>query len=360
MASRPGSTPASADREGGGPLTLSVVATARNDDHGGNLLGRMQIFVDSLLAQCREHRLGAELVLVEWNPVPDRPRLAQALSWSGVDAPGRVRIVEVPSELHRRFRYADQLPLYQMIAKNAGIRRARGRFVLATNIDILFSDELMRFLAGGRLREGRLYRVERYDVPSDVPNGHDVGDRLAYCRAHVMRHHYREGSLNLLTGQHNRFYPMPTWRSRLHEKLQDWRLRPVTNRCRLHTNGCGDFTLMARQDWERVRGYPEFDMFSFHLDSLLCYAAHHAGIREKVLLDPMRIYHIEHGTGSGWTPEGEKKLNERLDRAGISQLDPQQLDEWAVRMRRERRTMLFNSESWGLAGGALPETRPGA
>ena len=29
-----------------------------------------------------------------------------------------------------------------MIAKNVGIRRARGEFVLATNIDILFSSEL--------------------------------------------------------------------------------------------------------------------------------------------------------------------------------------------------------------------------
>ena len=68
MASRPGSTPVSRDSDGA-PLDLSVVATARNDDHGGNLLGRMQLFVDSLLAQCREHGLAAELILVEWNPV---------------------------------------------------------------------------------------------------------------------------------------------------------------------------------------------------------------------------------------------------------------------------------------------------
>jgi hypothetical protein len=186
-----------------------------------------------------------------------------------------------------------------------------------------------------------------------------VDARLAYCRRHVMRHHYREGSLNVQTGRHSRFYPPPTWRSRLHERLQDWGLRPVTNRARLHTNGCGDFTLMAREDWDRIRGYPEFDMFSFHLDSLLCYAAHHADIREQVLFDPMRIYHIEHGTGSGWTPEGEGPLNQRLEKAGIPQLDPQQLDDWAVEMRRERKTMIFNDEGWGLAACALPETVPG-
>jgi hypothetical protein len=101
-------------------------------------------------------------------------------------------------------------------------------------------------------------------------------------------------------------------------------------------------------------------MFSFHLDSLLCYAAHHAGIREQVLLDPMRIYHVEHGTGSGWTPEGEDSLNQRLDKAGVPRLDPKQLDDWAVQMRRERKAMIFNGEDWGLAGCSLPETRPGA
>jgi hypothetical protein len=34
---------------------LSVVVTARNDDHGGNLLGRMQVFVDAWINQAKRH-----------------------------------------------------------------------------------------------------------------------------------------------------------------------------------------------------------------------------------------------------------------------------------------------------------------
>ena len=45
---------------------FSVVATSRNDDHGGNLLQRMRHFVDGFAAQCRRHGLAAELILVEW------------------------------------------------------------------------------------------------------------------------------------------------------------------------------------------------------------------------------------------------------------------------------------------------------
>src|SRR5207237_808326 len=116
---------------------LSVVVTSRNDDHGQSLLRRMQTFVNALIGQCKRHGLRAELVLVEWNPPADRPRFIEALRWPEDTGPCQVRIIEVPPELHARFRHAENLPLFQMIAKNVGIRRARGRYVLATNIDIL-------------------------------------------------------------------------------------------------------------------------------------------------------------------------------------------------------------------------------
>src|ERR1035441_10312403 len=123
---------------------LSVVVTARNDDHGGNLLGRMQVFVDAWINQAKRHNLSSELIVVEWNPPAGRDRLAQALRWPGDTGPCEVRIIEVPPEVHARYRQAAALPLYQMIAKNVGIRRARGEFILATDIDILVSDQLVQ------------------------------------------------------------------------------------------------------------------------------------------------------------------------------------------------------------------------
>src|SRR5262249_28099540 len=68
----------------------------------------------------------------------------------------------------------------------------------------------------------------------------------------------------------------------------------------LQTNACGDFTLLAREVWFAMRGYAELDIFSMHLDSLLCHAAHHGGAQECLLGEPMRIFHIEHAAGSGW------------------------------------------------------------
>src|SRR3972149_2074020 len=129
---------------------LSIVVAARNDEHSGRFLRRLQLFVSGLLEQAKVHELDSELIIVEWNPPDEVPKLREALAWPRETEPCSVRIVEVPQELHRRYKNADRLPLHQMIAKNVGIRRARGRFVLATTADLLFSDELVEFLASGK------------------------------------------------------------------------------------------------------------------------------------------------------------------------------------------------------------------
>jgi hypothetical protein len=176
---------------------LSLVATARNDDHGGNLLGRMQAFLDGWIAQARRFSIPSELILVEWNPPPDRPRLAQALRWPDAPSPCQVRILEIPPELHRRYAHAAKLPLYQMIAKNAGIRRARGEFILATNVDILFSSELASFFAERNLERGLMYRIDRHDAMSDVPVDRPIEEQLAWCRSHLLRVNRREGTFHV-------------------------------------------------------------------------------------------------------------------------------------------------------------------
>ena len=124
----------------------------------------------------------------------------------------------------------------------------------------------------------------------------------------------------------------------------------------LHTCACGDFTLMAREDWFDLLGYPEFEMFSLHIDGVFCYLAHHAGVVEEVLEEPMRIYHIEHGTGSGWTPEGATKLMERIAAKRIPCLECQEVLAWAAEMRRLNRPLVLNYQDWGMPDDVLAET----
>ena len=128
---------------------ISIIVAARNDDYGFGFLHRLQVFLDTLLTLCENHNLDTELIIVEWNPPPETPRLTEVLVWPKNLKLQEVRIIEVPGAIHNKLPYSGKMSMFEYIAKNVGIRRTRGEYILATNPDILFSDELMCFLASG-------------------------------------------------------------------------------------------------------------------------------------------------------------------------------------------------------------------
>jgi hypothetical protein len=429
---------------------LSVVAVSRNDDHGGNMHTRMQHFVDGFVAQCRRHRLDAELILVEWNPPPDRPRLEDSLQWPADFGPAKVRIVTVPPEVHSSFALSSQLPLFQMIGKNVGIRRSRGRFVLATNVDILLDDATVRYLRD-QLTPGTMLRADRYDVPGDLPRGAPFEQVLADCAKRFFHVNTRFGIFDIgqrrLLGTGTGFEANvlsfvvglrilgppddASWSDRLRSiagqagaifgamakragrilaryvrNIVPLRRLPIRayylarriivglgkqvqrmirlviglatylaglfgvrasaaslryQRSRwLHTWACGDFTLLARDDWFRLRGYPEWAMYSWHIDSAFMYAANAHGIGEVALGTGYRIYHIDHSAGSGWSPDGGAQLFARLSERGIRCLSDQDLQHWQVQVAEHPASAIINGSQWGLADRDLPqrEIRP--
>ncbi len=352
---------------------ISVVVASRNDNHGGNMLKRMQLFINGWIEQADRYNLCSELIIVDWNPPFDKPPLVEALQWPR-SKQSAVRIITVPPEVHQRFRFADRLPLFQMIAKNVGIRRARGQFILATNIDILFSNELVQYLASGDLDNNRMYRVDRYDVPADIPYT-SIDEQLNYCQEHIIRINGRQQTQILkASALVNSSYAK--FQSKLHAirstgdafilaKAIALYLYSLPNQTavgktvqsilygkHLHTNACGDFTLMAREHWSSLRGNPEFELFSFYLDGLTCSAAHYGKVREQVLQPPMMVYHIEHG--GGWTPDNGIGINI----TDILQLSYRDYLQYLRRIRWHQGFTVYNDSNWGLASDTLPEIRP--
>ena len=353
-------------------IYLSVVAASRNDDHGGDPLIRTQIFINNFARQCERYHLPAELIIVDWNPVAGRSGLAGVLNLPLDATYLKARVVTVPAALHERLKYSEELPLFQMIAKNVGIRRARGKFILATNIDILFSNELIEFIAKKNLDPKKQYRVDRYDIQKGLSQQATLDEAIDYAWSNPVRTNRRyqpETLVDHLYG--NELFrkvciPEPEFRKTIEGVdivYEDdvWQLRPKRSlsMSHLHTNACGDFTLLSREGWDAIRGYPEFASYSFNIDSMGVIAAHYAGYEEVSLLPPCVCFHIEHGIGSGWTPEGEKKLFTRLRDAGI--LNP----EWYVlsplvdEMRKVSKPLEFNHARWGMADFDLPEQSMG-
>jgi hypothetical protein len=339
---------------------LSIVAVSRNDDHGGTLLVRMQHFIDCLSEQVNISQVPVELILVEWNPPKDRPSLERALSLPGPSQYFIVRIITVPYEVHKKFQNSDKLAIFQMIGKNVGIRRARGQFILATNIDILFSNELIEYISSRQLEPGKFYRVNRVDCESNIPAKVPVGKKLEYCRTHIIR---TNGKYYLLTGSNLTALFKDILRS---PGLIGYYMKNFINKTkipRLHYNACGDFTLMAKEHWHTLRGYPELEMFSLHIDSLFLICASYSGLNEEVLRSPKEIYHIEHSIGSGITPGiGQKILFQKLDRDHIQYLSWRDVVNLAQLFRSQihsgEKVIHYNQESWGLEDIQLNENVP--
>lgn len=159
------------------PPDLSIIITTRNDDHGENPLGRLQAMLDNLAWHAQKFSARWEFIIVEWNPPVDRPFLREVLRFPDKTNPLRIRIIQVPNTLHRRLNNWDRLPLFQMIAKNVGGRRAKGQYLLFTNMDILFSEDLAKWLVPGndQIKKNK----SRPGVTNESP-GHEPQKKIVY------------------------------------------------------------------------------------------------------------------------------------------------------------------------------------
>jgi hypothetical protein len=172
---------------------LSVVLTAREheDDPESERVDRLRRFIGCFDEQCRRAGLDAEVVIVDWHHSPHQDSVAVPLPDPCFCT---YRFIEVPCEIHRARRHADVLSVFPMIARNVGVRRARGRFVLATDAGVMCSTQLIEHLATHPLQAGRIYRADRRDVDADVPVGVPLEIVMAYCATHQRRVHTRLGS----------------------------------------------------------------------------------------------------------------------------------------------------------------------
>ncbi len=170
----------------------------------------------------------------------------------------------------------------------------------------------------------------------------------------------------------------------VHERGRSYRIDGLPH---LFTNGAGDFTLLSRDMYFRLHGIPEEREFhSMHFDSVFCFMAHAAGGREIELKEPLRMYHVDHGTPS-WRPspswleraasrlplrsriaKGAVKLARRvappksnMARRGVPYLDLSdaagraQYEALIRRVSGEPGAFRYNDADWGLAQYSLEE-----
>ena len=81
----------------------------------------------------------------------------------------------VKKDHHLKLPNSDRLNFFQMIAKNVGIRRASGEFILATNIDVILNQKIYEFIAQKKLEKNTIYRCNRHCIDYNFTRNIDDG-----------------------------------------------------------------------------------------------------------------------------------------------------------------------------------------
>ena len=235
---------------------ISIVFSGRNDNFGGDFNERFFRALRFNHDKLRQADVTHEFVFVEWRPLDDRSYLATKLVDDRIVPEHLLASYVVDVRYHDAFSLNPRLQFQEFIAKNVGIRRAAGRWVLTTNTDIYLSRAIVDKLAAQSLDERTLYRAERRDIKSG-------------CDLTVL-----------------------DW-----ALLEDERNCDVINTIRppFFTNASGDFLLLDRDSYHELRGFNEvYRLAKIHIDSNLCYKAHSVGMPIVNIGAP--VYHVGHGT----------------------------------------------------------------
>jgi predicted O-methyltransferase YrrM len=255
---------------------LSVVIVGRNDNYGVNFLDRLSTFICSLDYQVRNYPDLLELIIVEWNPLADRPPLKDVLpKTNNLD----IRIITVPAEEHNKIGHPS--PVLEYHGKNVGIRRAKGQFVLTTNPDILFTDELIDWLNQQTLRVDSYYRTDRHDFNGEGITEVPISQLVPFACSKTFLSHIvsTTDSTDVKINSPVALAELPS--------------TPTDSQC-IHTNGAGDFILASKEVFFTIRGLFESTEHLYHLDSYSIIRLASNSIKQVIVTAPICIFHQDH------------------------------------------------------------------
>jgi hypothetical protein len=271
----------------GGDLTKDLIVRLCNSTH-------------NTVRLAAKFGLAAEIIITEWN-MPKGADLCAAFAWPKSET--KVRIIHT-GNAHENVPNPHGFRYFEWYPKNIGIRRAEGQFVLSTNPDDIFSDEMMEFFAAQKLQSGYFYRAIRYDMRD--------GKVFQKC--------------------------WPTGPKPVNATDEEIR-QPIGPRACPYTPemlaycASGDFTLMSKTDWFTIRGNPE-KPYNDSIDGETLWLAHTTGIKQIILLYP--IYHPDH----------PRTLNHSEKQNAI----------WTPDWNDNHPHATQNTASWGFSGVHFRET----
>lgn len=335
---------------------LSLIFVGRNDNYGGDFKSRLQMCVTNAFEKLNAFGVRSEIIFVNYNPLDVELPILKFIDWPSSTDTVKVRVIDVPGTFHTQFLKSGKrkpVPVLEYVAKNIGIRRASGEYILVMNPDIIIPDEIYQCFSEKKLMKQVYYRVDRVDHKSqwtglrpDVSGLHKTSFRIYLKGFQYPINGYTFSKLWLLR-MFNRF------RIYFHLELIvalkwlfvliGWKPNPHNAEFRYHCNVSGDFMLMNREKWFSLRGYPDSTYMSLHTDALMVIMAAVSGLKEFVFAEP--IFHKDH----------ERRFDAYDDRVSEFREVYLAFQAKAQKMITRNRPIIENDTDWGLSGVRLPE-----
>jgi hypothetical protein len=280
---------------------LSVVLTGRNEnlavDFNQGLFSALS-YNHCLLT---EARVEYELVFVEWRPVPGRTLLADLIRERLPEIAARLTVYEVDERYHDAFSQDPRVQFHELIAKNVGIRRALGSYILVTNSGIYLSRDVVNMAVRQLFRPMVLYRATRLDLKLSLDSTNLDESVLADRR--------NQAAVNLLEPPY-------------------------------FTGAAGDFLLLDRFSFHALCGFNEvFRGVEISIDTNFCLHAHANGV---LIMDTgAHVYHLGDGTS-----RAQRHVH------GARSSDAPWVNGWCNQM------LYDNPPNWGLGDAPVVERQP--
>ena len=280
-------------------MKISAVIISRNDNYGGHLNERAIYAINSAI------NTYDEVIYVDWNSP------THSLLWDikdNLQLKGNLKhFVIPPSAASQLTGYDPQAQLCcEVLARNIGISRAMGDYIVSTNIDII--------------------HPKREDI-ENIINESDNNTMITLSR--------REVTWDIIKGFHGGEMNFQEW-----DKLRDYIYVNSEKRVKSEEtvsgdnysiiNCCGDFQIAPKHIWNEIKGFEEELIYPLYADTNVQKKSVKHGFGLKAIFDPP-MFHINHGSkgwGGGGFAEGINKKANDIHRAVTYQEKTQNPDTW--------------------------------
>ena len=263
-------------------MKITAVIVSRNDNYGGHLNERTTYAINSAI------NTYDEVIYVDWNSP------THSLLWDikdNLQLKGNIKHIVIPPDAAKILtNYNEHAQLCcEVLARNIGIRRATGDYIISTNIDII--------------------HPKREDIESIINNS-DNNTMFTLSR--------REVTWDIINKFHGGEMNFQEW-----DKLRDYIYINSEERIQGETtvdgdnysiiNCCGDFQLAPKHIWNEIKGFEEELIYPLYADTNVQKKSIKHGFNLKAIFNPP-MFHINHGSkgwGGGGFAEGiNKKAND--------------------------------------------------